>query len=409
MKVLIVSDFLDNIWWIETYIRNLGKVILNAKYDVEYFGMQNVKSCKKFYWLVKSFWNVSFARLFEDKLDEYKPDVIWFHSVSRFLWPKVIEKLEGFDGLVFMSYHDLWYFHLFASEVYFEHQIPSHFKFRDFMRSTKKWWLVFPYSVLKFWKLKKIRKLLNKYVDLHIVPSSFMTHFVQSQWYWERVKVLPHFVFDSDISNRINKFQDKVNLISFGRIESEKWWSILFYWLAEIFEKKYVDNWKYEMIVWKIRFFVFGKGSKTNELLDTFKDYVVDYSQNTIIDYDVLDQDIGEKFIYYFGHRDNNLIKKFLAISHINLVPSLFIETFWLSALEGMSMWVPALGFHKWNFKELLLKNYRILSDWHEPQAYVRKLNRLIQTFKYEDWLEDSKACIEKIKPNVIQTKTVKS
>gem|GEM_PF-2618450 len=84
--------------------------------------------------------------------------------------------------------------------------------------------------------------------------------------------------------------------------------------------------------------------------MDAYENWIFDLSNKekiNIYDIDAEKEQAEEKFIYYFGHRDYATIKEFLSISHINLVPSLFLETFGLSALESMAHGVPTLGFDK--------------------------------------------------------------
>gem|GEM_PF-6384005 len=54
-----------------------------------------------------------------------------------------------------------------------------------------------------------------------------------------------------------------------------------------------------------------------------------------------------EPKIYFFGFQPQKLVHSFLTISHFLLVPSRFLETFGLVALESLARGVPVIGFAK--------------------------------------------------------------
>lgn len=56
---------------------------------------------------------------------------------------------------------------------------------------------------------------------------------------------------------------------------------------------------------------------------------------------------IEEPKIYFFGFQPQKLVHSFLAISHFLLVPSRFLETFGLVALESLARGIPVIGFAK--------------------------------------------------------------
>lgn len=54
-----------------------------------------------------------------------------------------------------------------------------------------------------------------------------------------------------------------------------------------------------------------------------------------------------EPKVYFFGWQSHSVIRDILSISHFSLMPSRFLETFGLSALESLSEGVPVIGFQK--------------------------------------------------------------
>ncbi len=107
-------------------------------------------------------------------------------------------------------------------------------------------------------------------------------------------------------------------LLYFGRMDDEKgFWLILE--MLNMFVQKY----------WQIpfSFYVFGKWKYVKDLMD-----------------------LGQKHpaIHFFGRQPLEVIKKYQYNCHFCLVPSTCLETFGLSALNSLSMWIPVIGFAKW-------------------------------------------------------------
>lgn len=407
-KILIVSDYLDNIWGIETYINNL-KILLKEDFEVHYFWWENITKYKKIYYLIKSFYNKTYAKQFKKTIDKIKPDIIWFHSTARLLWPEVVKQVEDFKWLKIATYHDLWYFHLFANEVWSENQVPVLFSLIEFLKKSKKWKILFFYSIFKYIKLKKLRKYLYENIDYHTVPSNFMKDFVVRLWYWksENIKVLPNYILKDQITERKDIFQDKINFIFFGRLTQEKWFWVLMYFLWKLWEIKFHDKKKFEDITKRIRIFVFWEWVKKKDLLESFDNIDLYWNDIWIVknlenlqDNEILDKINADdwKFVYYFWKRDFKVIKEFLSFSHYELVPSLFLETFWLSAVEWAANWVIPIWFDKENIKNILLERYKVNTN-NPTTNFSEKLFDTIKIFDLESWgkeSEENKKIVEK-------------
>ena len=154
-KILLVSDYLDQIWWIETYIHDLAKILRENNFQVELFWVKWLSKTQKVLHLIKSISNKSLAKKFEKTLNQFKPDIIWFHSVSRVLWPEVVKKWVNFPATTIMTYHDLGYFAPFAEKIYNLNDIPENFTLKDFLKKNPKKPFCYPYVIFKFLKFKK--------------------------------------------------------------------------------------------------------------------------------------------------------------------------------------------------------------------------------------------------------------
>ena len=396
-KILIVSDYVKwTFWGIETYIQNLKKVLPEQDFEIRYFGGENIVWWKKYFYLLFSNFNFVYANKFKKVLDKYNPDIIWFHSVSRLLWPQVIKKIKDFNWTSIMTYHDFWYFSLFANSIYKEKQIAEKFSFLNFInKAWLKWYLLLPYSILKYRKLKNLKLNLNKYINIHTVPSDFMKKYPIKLWYSKNVEVLPNFILKENLIERKNIYQDKINFIFFWRFAKEKWVWLIINFLSQVWELKYKDYKKYNEITSKIRFFIFWDGKKEKDLLDTFSWEDINWKDISIIQNlkgkdnikKYIDKD-KNKFVYYFWKRDFSTIKEFLSFSHYNLVPSLFLETFGLSALEWSANGLINIWLDKENIKNFILSDFRI----KEPilENFNKKIFEVIENFDLEKWKKQS-------------------
>ncbi len=405
-KILIVSDYLDQIWGIETYIKDLKKVLPN--YKIEYFWVENISNFKRKIWVFTSIYNIKSAKLIEKKIKEFKPDIIWCHSISRFLGHKVLQKINKSKAIKIMTYHDLWYFSPFATKIYQEKDIPQSFSLKEFLQKTEK--IYWPYIIFKFLKLKLIRKELQKF-DVHTVPSEFMKKYVINHKYWnkENTHILPNFILKEKISPKEDIFQDKINFIFFWRLETEKWIWALIKFLSDIFNLQFKNKEKFKEITSKIRIFIFGEWSKKEKLIElftgtdlTWKDISLIANFEKVPDSEILSCiNKEDKIAYFFWKRSFETIKKFLSFSHYNIVPSLFLETFWLSAAEACANKVINIGYDKPNLNSFILEKYKIQSN--KPlENFSKKMFEIIEKFDKTTHKEDSQKSFKLVEKFII-------
>jgi len=146
--------------------------------------------------LLLSFWNPSAPKQLQKAIAIFRPDVVWFHSVSKYRGWKVFEGLEDFGGDVWVMYHDFTLLAPFSSQVYTIKDLPTSRTQQEFLSKLKNPNFVLKiYAKLKFWRNSKIRDAILRWTDVHIVPSEFMQDIIVNRGASQlRVKVLPHFV-----------------------------------------------------------------------------------------------------------------------------------------------------------------------------------------------------------------------
>lgn len=127
----------------------------------------------------------------------FRPNIIRFHSISRFHGRLPILLSWCCPAKKMMMYHDLGYFHPYPSKLTEESQILP--------RGIKNWFLMTKqitnnpirlfFSFLKFFNILFLRFALLYTVDKHLVPSDFMVKYLVDWWVKKSsINVLPHFI-----------------------------------------------------------------------------------------------------------------------------------------------------------------------------------------------------------------------
>ena len=206
-KVLMVSDFINKAWWIETYIHDV-KNLLESHWHEVILRWSTLPSWskwqrKRLFWLFLSPLNFWSTDSFKTILEEENPDLIWFNSLLRWLWPNVVKvawkwrKENHPDCKFWMMYHDFWYFYPLPSQLYNIEDCKTPLKKKTFLSSYK--WKRFVTKLAILWKyyvLQPLKKVLKKYVDLHLTPSDCVTKIVQDSYNIseKKCKSFPHFI-----------------------------------------------------------------------------------------------------------------------------------------------------------------------------------------------------------------------
>ncbi len=145
----------------------------------------------------------------------------------------------------------------------------------------------------------------------------------------------------------------KMWILYFGRLDDEKWFGLILDML-----KNFIQEY------WEIpfSFYVFGKGKYVQDLLD------IAAKHNSI---------------HFFGRQPLETIQRYKENCQYCLVPSTFLETFWLTALNWLSMWLPVIWFAKWWLKQFVPKKYDISqSNWNNDwERLYNKINELFTNY----------------------------
>lgn len=201
-KIVLVSDFINKVWWIETYIHDVKALLESHWYEVVLYWSTCPKwilgKIKKLLWIWIWCFNLYEAIKFYSFIKKEKPDLIWYNSMIRWLGWMPLWMTRNVKVKRWMMYHDFWYFvpyphALFETKGIEELTLKNYLKHAN-TKNPLKWLLI----MWKYFSLNLLVKVLKKQIDLHLVPSEFMVPIVaKSFWIDEdKVKYFNHFLQD---------------------------------------------------------------------------------------------------------------------------------------------------------------------------------------------------------------------
>ncbi len=201
MKILMISDYDAPVGGIEQYIRDAAQLLSTDGDDAQIVWLmlpaRILRHARTFLLHVTAF-NIYFTIKLLCIILLKKPDIIWWHSVIRYVWWLPIWVVWLFNIRTWMMYHDLWYFHPYPSLLTDVSQIPKSRSLSSWLAAGR---LVGKTSMtntimmtLKFRSTSAIRRALTRSVSIHLVPSPYMTPILESRWIPPKhISVLGHF------------------------------------------------------------------------------------------------------------------------------------------------------------------------------------------------------------------------
>ncbi len=202
-KVLIVSDFINKVGGIETYIHDVKELLEMHGYKVELFGGTVPKwpigQLAKYLGIITGLGNFRESIRLKRKIKTFKPDLIRYNSVMRYLGRAPISTSKQSPAKKRMMFHDLGYFAPFPSSLFQEKQIRTPLTLRHFLQTqaTKN-----PIKILaiigKYISLSLIKHQLKNRIDTFLVPSEFLEDIVHKSYKIdkENIKTFSHFIQD---------------------------------------------------------------------------------------------------------------------------------------------------------------------------------------------------------------------
>lgn len=200
-NIIIVSDFINRIWGIETYINDAKELLEQHGYKVELCGWSVpswiLGKFVKYLGIITGLVNCYEAVRLKRKIKKLKPDLIRYNSVMRYLGRAPIQVSRYSSAKKRMMFHDLGYFFPFPSQLTSEHTIKTPLTLKHFLSSYPTNNPLKKLAIIgKYLSLRLIKNQLQKRMDTFLVPSDFMKDIVHKSYTIdnEKIKVFPHFI-----------------------------------------------------------------------------------------------------------------------------------------------------------------------------------------------------------------------
>lgn len=180
-KVLVISDYSDQIWGIETHIKGCIEILKWNSFAVDsLFWMKGGNRSARYFWLFFSWGNIVYMIRLWMKLYLFRPDAVWIHSELRCIGPLGLLPLLNYRGQIIKTYHDLGYFWAFPTQFTSESSLRWKMNFSHFYSLSRGWHrYVFVHILAKYWQVQAIRRSIGTR-GIHIVPSEFMIPVVKN-------------------------------------------------------------------------------------------------------------------------------------------------------------------------------------------------------------------------------------
>lgn len=193
-KILLISDYKNNIWWIESYILDTKKRLTDMWYDVTIFGSTLTGKRQRRLWLLMTTCNIPAYFSLKKIIKKEKPDLVWWHSTDRWLWRLPLRAVSKKTTQRKM-YHTFGFAVPFPAHQYEEKKLPKKRSLRHFLKAVplnKR--RQYPFVVAKYIQLSLMRSHIQK-MDLVMWPSDCVTHTIRQLWYTKKKTVavtFPH-------------------------------------------------------------------------------------------------------------------------------------------------------------------------------------------------------------------------
>jgi glycosyltransferase involved in cell wall biosynthesis len=320
MKILIINDFDEIVWWAERVYQNQYSYLKNKWYNVTKLWWKN-----KSKFIINRILNINFFYRLKKELRKEEYDIIHIHKFSSNLWFLLIPILKKYltNSKIIWHCHD---FSIFCPHLWVQ---------KDWKLCNGSWMhlscrtsisrgpiLDYIYGVTKYFFMKTIRLVVSRYVDQIIVPSEYLKtclNFFDK----DKIAVIPNYV---NINRSLKWIWIEDYLLFVWRVSKEKWIDILL--LAANDLKKKWKNFNI-LVIWDW------------PNLKEYKNRVLEYWLNN--------------HIRFLGPIENEHLWSYYQNSIATIIPSICLENNPLVAIETLFYNKPIIWSNIWWIPELVI------------------------------------------------------
>ena len=312
MNVLIVNDFVEKIGGAEIYDNELKKLLEEKGHQTEIVGGKTTSN--NIYNLFFSGWfSIKYKRLIGQKIKEFKPDIIFAHSIGYIISPSFLLEAKKASILVVLKIPN------FSQYDYPEIKISLGKPYRI---------VTLLIALLKQWTL---RKMVRNYVNVFIAPSKTTANWLKDNLRVENIEEIPNPVF-WQVRDKIHESKGNIRRILYaGMVEEYKGIEYLIKAFSTICEELNDDN---------IILDIIGEGTDKNRLKELAK------IKNL------------QRRINFKGYISHEALKEEYAKADVFVLPSIIEENSPLTPLEAMSQGTPIITTNLGGQAELIKEGY---------------------------------------------------
>ncbi len=206
-RILLLSDYANNMWGIETYIASVSNKLkeCGAIQVSRIWSVWSKKWWLRYLNLALSVYHIPLIRKIKKHIKENDNyDLIRRHSTQRALWPVPIRWIaKNTKSTQWLMMHDFGLYHPLPSQIYSESQIINSKSFWQRMEAgfERVWWSIIKKILrsvplfLKYVSSWWIKKELEKNIDLFLTPSTYLNAHLQQQYTKKiTIKTLSHVI-----------------------------------------------------------------------------------------------------------------------------------------------------------------------------------------------------------------------
>ena len=198
-RILMLMDYTTFIGGAETHVETIRRTLKREGYEVEILwwpleGSWWILTLKRLLGIIISSLNIKAYRDIATKIDEFDPQVVWCHSVSRYFGAYALSAIPKNCTRV-ITYHDLGYFSPRPSEIESVNELLHKMSLVDWiewLHGIKKYIPIF--EIFRYLQIKSLLAVIQDF-DFHFVPGEFMQEIAQRiiKCPSEKIVYLPHY------------------------------------------------------------------------------------------------------------------------------------------------------------------------------------------------------------------------
>ncbi len=369
MKILQISDSIQNIWWAEKTMYDIKSNLDKKNHQVFLWGTQT----KQINQSVFSIFNLKyFIQLYKYLKNHTDFDVIHLHKFNSILSPSIFLAIK-WKWKIILHIHDFSFYcpKLWVTQNWEECRWwIFHFHCNRFIERGVLWNTIFDF--IKWLKFIINRYFIKKYVEIFLCPSKKLQEYmIQSlQLPKEKVLYLPNFIeIEENHQPNLKKIND-TNFLFVWRLSKEKWVEIAVKAFDILVNKEWIKDIYFE-IIWD--------WIEKNNLENLVKSL---WLENNI------------KFLWKINNKE---LQKYYEVSIWLIIPSICLENNPLVAIEWMKHWKTIIASHIWWLSDLIecKKNWYLFKVWNyiELAEKIKQLykNQVVSMEMWKHWFEKLK------------------